>query len=160
MNAMRTYRVAFCLCAALLGGACTSTPESTRERDAWAKEFEPVTRDSVIYVYRPDFSGTMAVTDLSVDNRLVGSSLPGTYFRIPVLPGRHLLEVFAAHGEPIEVVTHGNDVIFVELQNYSSVDGTPNMRFRIVSAERAKPAIIACCSRLETIRHDQPRLLW
>ena len=157
---MRTYRAVPPLSAALLCAACTSTPESTRDRDAWAKEFEPVTRDSVIYVYRPDPMGSMAVTDLSVDKRLIGSSLPGTYFRIPVLPGRHLLEVFAAHGQPLEVATHGNDIVFVELQNYSSVDGTPNMRFRVVSPEHAKPAIITCCSRLENYRSDQQRLMW
>ena len=157
---MRTFRPASPVFAALFCAACTSTPESTRERDAWAKQFEPVSRDSVIYVYRPDTLGTMAVTDLFVDKRLIGSSLPGSYNRIPVLPGRHLVEVFAAHGEPIEVVTHGNDVIFVELQNYSSTDGTPNMRFRIVTPEHGKAAILACCARLENWRQDQPRLMW
>jgi hypothetical protein len=157
---MKAPRACSALFAALILAACTSTPESTPERDAWAKEFEPVTRDSVIYVYRPDMLGTMAVTDLYVDKRLIGSSLPGTFNRIAVLPGHHLLEVFAAHGAPIEVVTHGNDVVFVELQNYSSVDGTPNMRFRVVPPEHGKAAILACCSRLENFRHDQPRLMW
>ena len=147
--------IALALCA-----ACASTPEATRDRDAWAKHFEPVTRDSVIYVYRPDPLGTIAVTELFIDERLVGSSLPGTYFRIPVLPGRHVLETFAGHGGSIEVETRGNDVVFVELPNYSSVDGTPNMRFRQVSPEAGKQAILVCCSRLETWRPGQPRLLW
>ena len=157
---MSTFRLPRPVLAAIFCAACTSTPESTRERDAWAKQFEPVPRDSVIYVYRPDTLGTMAVTDLFVDKRLIGSSLPGGYFRIPVLPGRHLLEVFAAHGQPIEVVTRGNDIVFVELQNYSSTDGTPNMRFRIVAPEHGKDAIFACCARFESWLHDQPRLMW
>ena len=144
----------------LLCSACASTPESTAERDAWAKEFEPLTRDSVIYVYRPDPAGTIAVTELYVDGRLIGSSLPETYFRISVLPGRHLVETFAGHGPPIEVETRGNDVIFLELQNYSSTDGTPNMRFRRVSPEAGKKAILACCARLETLQRGQQRLLW
>ena len=160
MIPMRTSAAVFSLAAALLCWACTSTPEATPERDRWAKEFEPVVRDSVIYVYRPDPPGTMAVTDLFVNQRLVGSSLPGTYFRIPVLPGRNRLETFAAHGEPIDIVTRGNDVVFVELQNHSAQEGTPNMRFRIVPPERGKAAIRACCSRLETWRQDQPRLLF
>ena len=160
MNTMRTHRYDFALSAALLCAGCVSTPESTPERDAWAKHFEPVTRDSVIYVYRPDTLGTMATTELFVNGRLVGSSLPGTYFRIPVLPGRSVIEPFSGYGAPITVETSGNDVVFVELQNYSSVDGTPNMRFRQVSAEAGKQAILACCSRLELLRSDQPRLLW
>jgi hypothetical protein len=38
----------------LLLTACASTPEADPLRDAEAKRFEAVTRDSVIYVYRPD----------------------------------------------------------------------------------------------------------
>ena len=153
-------RVPIALAAALLCAACASTPESTPERDAWAKEFEPLTRDSVIYVYRPDPPGTIAVTELYVDGRLVGSSLPATYFRIPVLPGRHVLETFAGHGPAIEVDTRGTEVVFLELRNYSSTDGTPNMFFRQVRPEVGQKAILACCARLENWRPDQPRLLW
>jgi hypothetical protein len=140
--------------------ACTSTPESTPERDAWAKEFEPLTRDSVIYVYRPDPLVATAVTDLYVDERLVGSSLPGTYFRIPVLPGRHVVETFAGDGPSIEVETRGTEVVFLELRSYSGVDGAPNMRFRRVSPEDGKRAILNCCARLEVWRPGQQRLLW
>jgi len=160
MNTMRTHRYASSLCALLLCAGCASTPESTPERDEWAKHFEPVTRDSVIYVYRPDMQSPMASTELYVNRRLVGSSLPGTYFRIPVLPGNSVIDVFAGDGSPITVATRGNDVVFVELRNYGTDEGTPNMRFRQVSAEAGKQAILDCCSRLELYKSDQPRLLW
>ena len=119
-----------------------------------------MTRDSVIYVYRPDPWVTTAVTELFADDRLIGSSLPGTYFRIPVLPGRHVIETFAGHGPSIEVETRGTEVVFLELRSYSGTDGSPNMRFRRVSPEGGKRAILDCCARLEIWRPGQPRLLW
>lgn len=153
-------RLRMALCAALISAACASTPEATPERDADAKRFEPVTRDAVIYVYRPDVWVTSAVTTLYANGSVVGSSLPGTYFRIIVLPGRTVLESFPAHGEGIEVETRGNDVTFVELRNYGPEDGVPSMVFRRVPPEIAKAAILRCCALLETWRPGQPRLLF
>src|SRR5262245_8848737 len=92
-----------------LCAACASTPEATPERDAEAKRFEPVTRDAVIYVYRDDSLGSGGVTTLFANDRLVGSSLPGTFFRIIVLPGRTVLETLPPDTGRIEVETRGND---------------------------------------------------
>jgi hypothetical protein len=85
-------RDAIILAAALLCTACATTPEATHERDAEAKEFEPVTRDAVIYVYRPGSTLGSPETTLWTDRRLVGSSLPGTFFRVLVWPGRNVID--------------------------------------------------------------------
>ena len=143
----------------LLGAGCASTPEASREGDEEAKRFEPVTRDAVIYVYRPDRWTTSAATTLWADGRLVGESLPGTYFRVIVFPGRTLLHTSGPDTGRIEVTTRGNDVTYVEM--VTNNEDSPQTIFRLVPAEPAQAAIRACCTRLEVWRPGQPRwLLW
>ena len=160
-----TYRKLIEACAgfaasALLCTACTSTPQATADRDAEAKRFEAVTRDAVIYVYRPQPVLGSPETTLWVDNRLVGSSVPGTYFRVIALPGRNLIDTSPPDTGRIEIGTQGNDVTFVEMRTEGGPNGTPVSRFRVMPPDEAKEAIVDCCWRLETWRHDQPRLLW
>ena len=148
------------LVAGILCTACASTPEATFDRDAEAKEFEPVTRDAVIYVYRPGSTLGGPETTLWTDRRLVGSSLPGTFFRVIVLPGRNVIDTSPPDTGYIEVGTRGNDVTFVEMRTLGGPEGSPTSHFRIVPAEEGKAAIRACCNRLEVWRYDQPKLLF
>jgi hypothetical protein len=157
---MQSYRLPLILCALLLCAACASTPEATPERDAEAKRFEPVTRDSVIYIYRPDTPGKTEAIALYVNRRVLGSSLPGTFFRVIVLPGPTVIETFPADGGYIEVETQGNDVTFVEMRDYGGLDNNPMVHLRRMPPEAAKAAILECCSMLETWRPGQPRLLF
>jgi hypothetical protein len=142
----------------LLLTACASTPEADPLRDAEAKRFEAVTRDSVIYVYRPDGGTGTAETTLWADGRLVGVSLPQTFFRVIVLPGKTLLDTSGPDNGRIEITTQGNDVTYVEMRAFD--DQSPRSRFRLMTAEDAQAAIRACCTRLEVWRPGQPRLLW
>jgi hypothetical protein len=148
------------LTAAALVAACVSTPEGTPERDAEAKRFEPVTRDSVIYVYRPDFASTAGITTLLANGRIVGASLPLTFFRIIVLPGRTVLDTLAPDMGRIEVETRGNDVVFIEMRTAGGTETAPSSHFRRVPPEKARAAILDCCTMLETWRPGQSRLLW
>lgn len=157
---MHTNKIIAILSALLLCAACASTPEATPERDAEAKRFEPVTRDAVIYVYRPDMSGTAATATLYANGRIIGASIPGTYFRIIVLPGRTLLDTFPPDAGRIEVETRGNDVVFIEMRTHGGDEGTPNTHFRRMPPEAAKAAILDCCTMLEVWRSNQPRLLF
>lgn len=142
----------------LLLTACASTPEANPVRDAEAKRFEAVTRDSVIYVYRPDGGTGAAETTLWADGRLVGVSLPRTFFRVIVLPGRTLLDTSGPDNGRIEVTTQGYDVTYVEMRTFD--DQSPTSRFRVVPAEEAQAAILNCCTMLEVWRPGQPRLFW
>lgn len=147
------------LMTALLLGACAATPEATKERDAEAKRFEAVTRDAVIYVYRPDYRGTGAAdATLWADGRLVGVSLPQTFFRVIVFPGRTLLQAGGSDNGRIEVHTQGNDVTYVEARTLN--DQSPYTSFRVVTAEEAQAAIRSCCAMLEVWRPGQSRVFW
>jgi len=161
-NAGGARRIGWRLCAislaALVLAACASTPEADPTRDAEAKRFEAVTRDAVIYVYRPDGGTGAAQTTLWADGRLVGVSLPRTFFRVIVLPGKTLLDTSGPDNGRIEITTRGNDVTYVEMQTFD--DQSPTTRFRIVAAEEAQAAILKCCTMLEVWRPGQPRLFW
>ncbi len=138
---------------------CASTPEASRESDEEAKRFEPVSRDAVIYVYRPDHWLNSAATTLWADGRLIGESLPGTYFRIIVFPGRTLLHTSGPDTGRIEVTTRGNDVTYVEM--VTSNEDSPQTTFKLMPDEAAQAAIRKCCVRLEVWRPGQERmLLW
>ncbi|MCC7082728.1 MAG: hypothetical protein IT530_18850 [Burkholderiales bacterium] len=140
--------------------ACASTPLATPERMAEATRFEPVTREAVIFIYRPGFALSGPETTLWVDSRLVGSSLPGTFFRVIALPGRNVIDTSPPDTGRIEVTTQGNDVTFVEMTTRGGTNGSPSTRFRVMSPQQAKAAIVDCCWMLETWRYNQPRLLW
>jgi hypothetical protein len=137
---------------------CASTPEADPVRDAEAKRFEAVTRDAVIYVYRPDKGTGAAETTLWADGRLVGVSLPRTFFRVIVLPGRTLLHTSGPDNGSIAVATLGNDVTYVEMRTFD--DQSPTSHFRIIPADEAQAAIRRCCTMLEVWRPGQPRLFW
>lgn len=156
---MMPLRSLLVLCALGLCTACASTPFASLDRDAEAKRFEPVTREAVIYIYRPGAALSGPETTLWVDNRLVGSSLPGTYFRVIALPGRNVIDTSPPDTGRIEVTTQGNDVTFVEMRTIGP-GGSPSSRFRRMQPETATAAITECCRRLETWRHNQRRFLW
>ncbi|MPZ44113.1 MAG: hypothetical protein GEV05_12035 [Betaproteobacteria bacterium] len=143
-----------------LVAACASTPQATPERTAEARRFEPVTREAVIYIYRSGVALSGPETTLWVDNRLVGASLPGTFFRVIALPGRNVIDTSPPDTGRIEITTQGNDVTYVEMITEGGRNNPPNTRFRLMQPDDAKAAIAYCCWMLETWRYNQPRLLW
>jgi len=162
-NASRTTQARkwtrlICATFLLACAGCATTPEASRERDEEAKRFEPVTRDSVLYVYRPDRFESTGASTLWANGQLIGDAISGTYFRILVLPGRTVLHTSLPDPGRIEVTTHGGDVVYVEMQTVT--EESPHSYFRIRPAEEAQAAIHACCKRLEVWRPGQPRLVW
>jgi hypothetical protein len=157
---VRCLRTLIALGTIALISACASTPQATPERTAEARRFEPVTREAVIYIYRPGIALSGPETTLWVDNRLVGASLPGTFFRVIALPGRNVIDTSPPDTGRIEVNTLGNDVTFVEMITEGGRNDAPNTRFRLMQPDEAKAAIAYCCWMLDTWRYNQPRLLW
>ena len=158
LHRLRTPGPVGLLAALLVCAGCASTPEASLERDAEGKRFEAVTRDSVLYVYRPDRARFATSATLWADGRLVGESLPGTYFRVIVFPGPTLLHTSGPDSGRIEINTQGNDVAYVEMQTFN--EESPMTVFRLMPADEAQEAIRNCCTRLEVWRPGQPRLMW
>ena len=151
---MRRGALALCLLAALAG--CASTPEAAPERDAEAKRFETRAGAASVYVFRNDFPGTARLEDsvLYVDDRLIGGTLPGTFFRVDVLPGVRELHGYGYDAGSLRIRARDGEAHFVAL---NVVGGTS--RFVPVEPGKARREIERCCVLLENWAPGQWPLL-
>ena len=96
----------------LLAGCIAPLPPSPQEIEA--KRFEAVRGKAVIYVVRPYPDLSPDAGTLSLDDNVMGSTYPGTFFRWVVEPGRHHIRGFAGDsgGMIIDVMPGG--VYFVQ----------------------------------------------
>ena len=131
------------LLGVLLAAGCTSTPQATAESDALAKEFRTHPSASMIYVYRNEFNYFDTDTILYVDGRVVGTTVPGMYFRIETAPGRHVLHGTGVDLGEITLETRPGELYIVEL----NVIGA-NSNFRLVSDEAGRERLRTCCTLL------------
>ena len=141
---------------AFLGG-CASTPEASLQDDATAKRFESAPRAAIIYLYRADGPGR-GVSTIWVDGRIVGQTLPATYFRIAVRPGHNHIAAFASDQGRLEIETREGGVYFVAMHVGGEAESSPHTVFRSVPPEAGQVAILRCCALLETWRPGQWRL--
>jgi hypothetical protein len=143
------------LIAAFVG--CASTPQATAERDAEAKRFLARPDTAVIYVYRYDIGSTEMASDdtvLYVDGRLIGSTLPLTFFRFDVREGAHLLHGAGHDQGSLKLETRAGEIYFVMLL---AANGTSD--FRRVDAATGKRDILRCCSLMENWAQGQRPVL-
>lgn len=134
---------------------CASTPQATEDRDAEAKQFITHPGSATLYVYRPDFATReMDETVLYVDNRLIGATLAGTYFRIDVRAGTNLLHGYGYDQGRLRIDTLSGEIYFVSL---NVRNGTSN--FARVSPDAGKRLIARCCVLMENWAPGQRPLL-
>jgi hypothetical protein len=126
---------------------CASTPEAPSALDAEAKKFVAAPGAATIYVYRDDFAVEemdMQDTTLYVDGRLIGATLPKTYFRFHVRAGAHLLHGYGYDQGTLELQTLIGEIYFVSLH---VAGGTS--RFTPVAPGVGQRDILRCCTLLE-----------
>lgn len=138
---------------ALLSG-CASTPQATAERDAEAKQFVSHPATAAIYVYRNEWNAADDYSVLYVDNRLIGATLPGTYFRVDVQPGKHVLRGFAYDAGQLELDVRPGEIKLVSLNVLSGYS-----RFALRNGEAGRRELLACCVLLENWAPGQRPLL-
>jgi len=92
-------------------GACAPLPPTPQ--DIEAKRFETVQGQSVIYVVRPYPDASSQGATLWLDDRVMGSTFPGTYFRWVVPAGRHRIAGYAGDSGNIVLDTAPGAVYFV-----------------------------------------------
>jgi hypothetical protein len=95
---------------ALVAAGCAQLPPHPREAEA--KQFTPITDKAVIYLVRPG-SGAVYSAPVMLDDAIMGSTYPGTFFRWEVAPGRHRIAGFAGDGGLIHIDTAAGQVYFV-----------------------------------------------
>ena len=126
-------------------GGCASTPQATPQRDAETKRFVAEPGFAAIYIYRPDVV-TLELDDsvLYVDERMLGATLPGTFFRVDVQPGKYIVSSSAAGSTRLDVDARPGELYFVQLSVMSG-----NSRLALVEPAAAKRAILKCCALME-----------
>jgi hypothetical protein len=135
------------LLLALALAGCASTPEATPERDAQAKRFESRADAATIYAYRDDIASADENSQgpvLYVDDRLIGATLPATYFRFDVRAGAHLLRAVTHDESRLKLDARSGEVYYVRLQ---TAGGSSTLR--LVKPEVGKSDILRCCTLLE-----------
>jgi Protein of unknown function (DUF2846) len=142
-------RVALIAAIALAAAGCASTPQASRASDAEAKEFRPDPRSATLYVYRNDWpnedAGEQSDSVLYVDQRLIGSTLPGIFFVVRLRAGVHTLSGIAQDQGHLTVEVRAGQLYFVSL----NVVGGDSL-FRRVPVDAGKSEVLACCDLLET----------
>lgn len=139
---------------ALLVAGCASTPQAASDSDAEAKQFVSHPNTSTLYVYRSDFGSEDDQTVLYVDGRLIGATLPRTFFRVNLRPGNHLLNGVGADNGRLSLATRPGEIYFVSL----AVLGGQSY-FAVVDPETGRKTLAACCALLENWAPGQRPLL-
>ncbi len=145
------FRLALLALMLVLAG-CASTPQASAQRDADAKRFGSPPATAAVYIYRIDNSHEGSV--LWIDGRLIGATLPGTYFRVHLEPGRHLLTGYVADNGRMALETRPGEVYFVALNVV-----TGQSQFQLVADEIGRKVVTNCCSLMENWAPGQRPLL-
>jgi len=121
---------AFFLSLALVLAACAPLPPSPADLEA--KQFHPVPGKAVIYLVRerPDFVYDAA--GIMLDDRMVGSTYPGTYMRLVVEPGPHEIRGFAGDNGRFRLDVPPDGVYFVQQSVTRMFAGPTQSMFRPV----------------------------
>lgn len=151
MRATRWQRAVVAI--ALAAAGCASTPQASPERDAEAKRFEPDPRSAAIYVFRPSLN-TGSDSVLHVDQRLIGSTLPGAFFVVRLRAGEHTFHGIANDQGRLKLEVRAGELYFVRL----TVQGGVSF-FELVSAEAGQREILRCCVLFENWESGQRPLL-
>ncbi|MEK6594607.1 MAG: hypothetical protein AABZ67_16155 [Pseudomonadota bacterium] len=151
-SALRTLPA---LAAALLIAGCASTPQASRELDAEAKQFTSHPNASTVYIYRDDFGGPFVEDSvLYVNGRLIGATLPKTFFRLNLRPGNQVLNGMGVDSGRLAISTRPGEIYFVSLKVLGD-----QSHFEVVSPERGRKTLAACCALLENWAPGQRPLL-
>jgi hypothetical protein len=151
LRALLATLVAVCTLA-----GCASTPQASAERDAEAKLFIPQPDEATIYIYRLRASRDIDRdnTTLWMSGRLIGSTLPQTFFWIQTPPGPQLFNGVGPDNGRLRLEVSPGQIYFVRLQVTAG-----QSRMELVDPAQGRQELTACCVLLEYWRPGQRPLL-
>ncbi|HEV7801452.1 MAG TPA: hypothetical protein VGP15_10275 [Burkholderiales bacterium] len=125
---------------ALVLAGCGQLPPTPQ--DIEAKRFEQAAGKAVIYLVRdmPDISREAATVML--DDNMMGSTYPGTYFRWVVEPGRHQIRGFAGDSGAITLDVGPDRIYFVQQSYDRGFSGFGHSFFRPVPEPYGRGAVL------------------
>ena len=117
------------------------------EVDAAMKDFPARPDAATIYVYRSVYDRRERGTTLYIDGQLVGNTRPGTYYRLEVVPARHILHGVGLDAGELAVHARAGQIYFVQ----HDVVGRHSL-FTLQHDEVARARIRSCCRMLTAAR--------
>ena len=128
------------LLLALMLAGCAPLPPSPQ--DIAAKRFEQVPGKAVIYLVRdyPDVSREVATVML--DDQMMGSTYPGTYFRWVVEPGRHEVRGYAGDAGAITLDVAPDRMYFIQQSVSRFLTGFAQSFFRLVPEPYGRAVVL------------------
>ena len=127
------------LLSLLLAGCVTPLPPTPQDLEA--KKFEPAAGQAVIYLFRQPAFNREAAT-LWLDDRVMGSTYPGTYFRWVVPAGRHRIAGYAGDAGTITLDTAPGRIYYVEQIYSNAFLLTRQSFFRLVDENYGRSAVM------------------
>jgi hypothetical protein len=124
----------------LVLAGCAPLPPSPQDLEA--KRFEPVPGKAVIYLVRnyPDVSREAAT--LMLDDNMMGSTYPGTYFRWVVEPGWHQIRGFAGDAGSITIDVAPDRMYFIQQTYTRGLTGFGHSFFQPIPEPYGRGAVI------------------
>ena len=129
--------------AALIVGvaACAGWQRPPSRGDIDAKRFETVPDKAVIYLFRTQPDLTRDGASIMLDDRMLGTTYPGTYFRLELAPGQHRIAGFSGDSGNFEFIAEPGRLYFIE-QSVMRFIGPDRSLFRRVSEDRGRQSVL------------------
>jgi hypothetical protein len=124
---------------------CTWTPYATTETSAAAKQFTANPDAATIYVYRSGYSRPDENSILYMDGLVVGSTRPGTFYRIETVPARHVFHGIGLDPGYAAVDARAGQIYFVRLDVIAG-----QSQFKLQPQSVGRQQVISCCEMLDT----------
>lgn len=99
--------------AVLLAGCAAHPPSPTPDADAQARLFKPVADKAVLYLLRDRGDLFIREVRVAVDGKDVGQTMPNTYMRLELEPGKHLIVSFTDPPASLEINTQPGGVYYI-----------------------------------------------
>jgi hypothetical protein len=130
----------FLLLLALVLAGCAPLPPTPQ--DIEAKRFDLVPGMAVIYLVRdrPDISREAA--SVMLDDNMMGTTYPGTYFRWVVPPGRHQIRGFAGDAGAMGLDVTADRMYFVQQSYTRGFSGFGQSFFRPIPEPHGRGAVL------------------
>lgn len=128
---------------ALVLASCAGLQPVPGLQDVAAKRFDPVTDKAVIYLFRPQLDFVRDGAGVMLDDELLATTYPATYFRLVLAPGRYRLAGFAGDSGVLDLDAQAGRLYFIE-QSVVRLMRFARSNFRVVSDAYGRQAVLRC----------------
>ncbi len=122
----------------LVFSACATREPSPEELRS--KRFEAIPDKAVVYLYRDQLDFVNNPASLVLDGQPLGSTYPGTYYRLELAPGRHRIAGFAGDAGVVVFDTQPGMLYFVR-HSLSRLLGFDRSYFHLVSEAQGRNSV-------------------